>query len=127
MHAGHGDHAPITFGEPAEASEADRTIEVAADELRFDPASIEVEAGKVVTFVVTNVGNTEHEFVLGDEAYQRSHAGMSSMQHEGNGAVLPVGETGEVTWKFAEAGEILYACHVNDHYSAGMVGRIEVE
>ena len=56
------------FGEPADASEADRTIEVTVDnDLAFEPAEFEVAAGEVVTFRITNTGDVEHEFVLGDE------------------------------------------------------------
>src|SRR5690606_21430359 len=63
------------FGEPADASEADRTIEVAVDnELAFDPAEFEVAAGEVVTFLISNIGDIEHEFVLGDEQAQQQMA-----------------------------------------------------
>lgn len=126
-HAGMGDGGMVPGG-PAEASEATRKIEVAAfDQLRFDPASIEVSAGDVVTFVVTNEGKSEHEFVLGDSEYQEAHAG--DMEHDmgmGNAVTVPPGETEELTWRFDESGEVLYGCHVDGHYDGGMVGTIDV-
>ena len=128
-HLGSEDHAPITFGEAADPEAADRTVAVSAvDSLKFDPPTIDVQAGETVTFVVTNDGETDHEFVIGDDIYQDWHAAqMSEMDHnEGNGVFLEPGDTGEVTWTFADAGELIYACHVNGHFDSGMYGSIQV-
>lgn len=139
-HAGHSGNttAPgsmemgTVLGEAADASEADRKVTVVAfDELRFDPVSIDVSAGEVVTFVVGNDGDTDHEFVLGDSAYQEMHESdmMEGGQHiSGMDNVLAVGpgETDEITWHFEEAGEIFYGCHEPGHYEGGMVGTIQI-
>lgn len=115
-------------GEPADPSDAATTIEVKAlDQLRFDPATIDVSSGDVVTFVVTNEGDTDHEFVLGDASYQEAHGG--DMEHDmsmGNAISVAPGETEELTWRFTGAGEVLYGCHEAGHYDGGMVGTIEV-
>ena len=133
--AGHNDHsegAGSEAGEPlpgaaGDASEADRTIEVSTlDQLRFDPGSIDVEVGEVVTFVVTNDGNTDHEFVLGDAAYQEAHGGEEHDMSGGNAVAVAPGETEELTWEFTEAGSFEYGCHVSGHYEGGMVGDLEV-
>ena len=118
-----------SIGEPGDPGDADRTIEVQTTEnLKFEPASMEVTAGETITFVVTNDTTTAHEFVLGDEAYQDSHGdAMDDMEHEGNAVTLDPGATGEVTWTFSEAGEVIYACHVAGHYASGMKGTISVE
>lgn len=120
----------FAFGAPGEASAATRTIEVVADDpYRFEPEDLEVESGETVTFVVTNEGEREHEFVLGDEEYQESHgAEMASggMHHEGNAVTVAPGATEELTWTFPAEGEVLYGCHVAGHYDAGMVGAIRV-
>lgn len=135
---GSGAEAAIP-GASAEASEADRTIEVnATDSLEFDPETIEVEVGETVTFIVTNSGEAVHEFVLGNEAYQEeheeamsedghgeSHGGMD-MGDEANAVSVAPGATEEITWTFTEAGELLYGCHEPGHYEGGMVGAIEV-
>lgn len=130
---GHGgtDHGSVP-GEAAPAREATRTVEVVAtDELQFQPATIRLKAGETVTFVVTNAGSSDHEFVLGDEAYQRAHEMEMSkdemqMTHSGNAVALPPGATKRVTWKFTGSGEVLYGCHLPGHYEGGMVGTIYV-
>lgn len=72
------DHADMSeadgwYGAPAPPEEAGRTIHVTVDDdLRFSPDTYAVAAGEVVTFVVTNVGRAEHEFVIGDEAAQQT-------------------------------------------------------
>lgn len=126
-------------GTPAEASEADRTIEVdAQDSLEFDPEAIEVEVGETVTFVVRNTGNAVHEFVLGNETYQEEHEkemsgaggaeghGGMDMGDDSNAISVAPGATQEITWTFTEAGKVLYGCHEPGHYEGGMVGAIEV-
>jgi uncharacterized cupredoxin-like copper-binding protein len=119
-----------SFGAPGDPAAAAQTIEVtAADPYRFEPEALAVGAGETVTFVVTNDGDQEHEFVLGDRAYQESHgAAMAAgeMHHEGNAVTVAPGATEELTWKFAGDGEVLYGCHVEGHYQAGMVGVVRV-
>ncbi len=126
----HSHGATAGFGVVGDPTEADTEIKVVAnDSLRFVPDLFEVAFAGTVKFVITNKGRLEHEFVLGDQSYQEAHSGaMGSMTHdEGNGVLLPPGATGEVTWTFTSAGEILFACHVDDHYRAGMVGSISVK
>lgn len=115
-------------GGPAGASEATRTIDVTvSNELVFDPDAFEVEAGEVVTFVVTNTGDIEHEFVLGDEAMQQEMAAQMASgddhAHSGessNAVTVHGGETAELTWRFGEPGTVLVGCHEPGHYEAGM-------
>ena len=118
-------------GAPADAAAASREIVVhAVDALRFDPAAIELDAGEVVTFVVRNVGSTDHEFVLGNESYQEMHhAEMeegAEMMHMDNAVTIEPGQTERLTWRFDERGEVLYGCHEPGHYEGGMVGRIQI-
>lgn len=123
-----------SFGEAASAADADRTIEVSAlDQLEFKPASVEVDAGETINFVVTNEGKAPHEFVIGDQDYQEEHE--QTMEHGGghggedlgNIIELAPGATEEIAWTFSEAGEVLFACHVEGHYKGGMVGTVEVK
>lgn len=123
----------FAWGEPADPGEADRVVNVRMlDELRFDPASIEVQVGETITFEVVNNGQIAHDFTLGDEATQDAHdaemaEGMASMGHdEPNSMVLDPGETGRLTWHFSTAGSTLYGCHIPGHYAAGMVGTIAI-
>lgn len=119
------------FGQPGMPAEADREIEVSAlDSLRFDPDAVDVQEGETIRFVIANDGRLDHEFVLGDEAYQRSHsaemAGGMMHEDEANAVSLAPGETKSIAWKFTGTTEVLFGCHVDDHYDAGMVGVIEV-
>ena len=130
-------HTEFAFGEPADAADADRTIEVDAnDDLTYDPPSIEIQAGETITFVITNTGQAVHEFTLGDEALQDEHEeemaemmeeGEMTMEDEPNALSLDPGETGELTWHFTSSGELLYGCHEPGHYAGGMVGDITIQ
>lgn len=123
------------YGEPADASEAARTIEVKVDdELAFDPAEFDVAAGEVVTFRITNTGAAEHEFVLGDEQAQQRMSeemnGGDDHAHSGdmsNAVTIHGGEEAELTWRFPDAPTtVLIGCHVPGHYEAGMRGSVTV-
>jgi uncharacterized cupredoxin-like copper-binding protein len=125
--------ATTNTGGPADTAAATRTIEVtASDALAFDPATIEVSAGEVVAFAVTNRGKNPHEFTLGDAAMHQEHARMMAHipaglgHHSPNSIQLDPGETQRLAWRFGEAGTLEYACHVQGHYQAGMRGQITV-
>ena len=122
---GDGSNSPGSAAEP-------RTIEVTTvDANVYEPASIAVDAGETVRFVVTNSSQTDHEFVVGDMEMQQMaemQAREGSHGHTAAMASLPLGpgETDETTITFDEPGELFYACHISDHYEAGMVGTITV-
>jgi uncharacterized cupredoxin-like copper-binding protein len=130
------DHSDeFAFGDPMEAADASRVIEISAeDDFTFDPASVVITEGETVTFRVTNVGAIPHDFVLGDAHMQDEHeaemAEMSddmAMHDEPNAFVLEPGETKEMTWHMTEGGEILFGCHQPGHYQAGMKGTVTIE
>lgn len=109
-------------GASAPATRVDVTL---TDALKIEPATMTVPAGVPVTFVVTNSGATDHEFYLGDEAAQAEHekemAEMGGMTHdETEGIAVKAGETKELTYTFAEAGETVAGCHVVGRYAGGM-------
>lgn len=124
-----------SYGEPADPPEADRTIEVNVDnDLAFEPAEFEVGVGEVITFVISNTGDVEHEFVLGDQDAQEEMAQMmdSGEDHAhsagemSNAITIDAGETAELTWRFSEPGTVLVGCHVPGHWEAGMRGTVTV-
>jgi len=120
--------APSNPDTSAAATRVDVTL---TDALKIEPATLTVPAGVPVTFVVTNSGATDHEFYLGDEAAQAEHekemAAMGEMTHdEPGGVAVKPGETKELTYTFAEAGETLAGCHVAGHYAGGMKAAITV-
>jgi uncharacterized cupredoxin-like copper-binding protein len=123
------------FGATADPADATRTIEVTADDsLRFDPDTFEVAAGEVVTFSVTNAGQIQHEFVIGDETAQQAMAAEMAEggEHGAHGAepenaiTIPPGATMELTWEFGAPGTVLVGCHEPGHYDAGMRAEIVV-
>ena len=126
-------HDDLSFGEPAAPGDEDRVIEVTqSDEMRFDPASIEVTAGETILFEVTNAGQAPHEFVLGDADLQAEHEeemaemGGTAMSGEPNAIAVEPGQTGTIVWTFTESGTLEYGCHVPGHYPAGMVGQLTI-
>ena len=134
---GHG--GEFAFGNPADATDADRTIKIrTSNELAFDPAEVTVSEGETITFSISNEGDLPHDFVVGDEAAQDEHAAemaeemaemSSEMEHgDANAVSVPPGETVELTWSFdGETEGLRYGCHEAGHYEAGMVGEIIVE
>lgn len=127
------DQNEFPFGSPADQSDADRTVEIAAtDGLIFDPAEVTVAPGETITFRIVNTGSLIHDFTLGDQAAQDEHEaemrGMEGMAHDApNVVTVAAGETNELTWTFSEAGTVLIGCHQPGHYEAGMKGRVIVE
>ena len=116
---------------PVASSAATRFEVKLTDSLRMEPAQMSVKAGVPITFVVTNSGATDHEFYLGDEAAQTKHeqemSEMGGMTHDGPERIaLKPGETKELTYTFAAAGQTLAGCHVAGHYGGGMKAAITV-
>lgn len=136
----------------AAASEADidRTIRVEAGDMWFDPDTLEVAPGEVIRFEVTNSGNLEHEFVIGDAKAQEAHremmqemAGNPGDGHGGHGdhdmaegahggempaVTIPPGDTTELVWTAPDdVAHLEYACNIPGHYQAGMSGSIDFQ
>jgi len=74
-----------TFGRGALPSEATRTVEIRMlDDMRFEPARLEVAPGEVVTFRLVNAGKVPHEFTIGGPDAQELHdAQMAAMDTAG--------------------------------------------
>ena len=77
---------PQTYGRGGLPQEATRVVEIRTDDgLRFDPATVAVRRGEVVTFHVVNTGKTLHEFTIGGADAQDLHeAQMAEMAMTGN-------------------------------------------
>lgn len=128
---GGGDSGDASAGDEA----ADRVIEVAMTDNSFDPTSVSVSAGETVTFKFTNHGSVAHDAFIGDAQDQEEH-GESMMEagdemeghnmDDGDALLLEPGDSGELTHRFEEAGEILIGCHQPGHYEAGMKSTVTV-
>lgn len=142
--AGHGDKVDI--GKSGDASSIDRVVEVSMDEMKFDPADIDVEKGETVKFVVSNDGRMIHEFNIGTDKMWRGHeaemrkmmqSGMMTgrtlkhdkmreagmMHDDANSVLLEPGETAEIVWTFSGGADTGFACNLPGHRQAGMVGK----
>ena len=126
---GHG----AAIGAPGDPGKVTRTIAVEmSDAMRFKPDSIRVKKGETVRFVVTNAGKLKHEMVLGTVAELKEHAALMrkfpEMEHDDpNQVVVEPGGTGELVWRFSQAGTFDFACLIPGHFESGMVGKIRVE
>lgn len=125
---GHG----AAIGKPGDPGRVSRAIEVKmSDAMHFKPDRIRVRRGETIRFVVHNVGNLEHEMVLGTMEELKEHAELMrkspGMEHaEPNEVSVKPGKTGELIWQFTEAGTVHFGCLVPGHFEAGMKGEIAV-
>ena len=114
----------------------DRVVELSMEGMHFVPDRIEVRAGEMVAFVVTNPNDIAHELFIGTEADQMAHramhmavasAGQAQIPHDGYGIFLAPHETGVVSYHFDTAGEIMLGCHLPGHWEAGMKAIVTVK
>jgi len=133
-HAGEGHD--FALGRPGSPADVDRTVEIRATEMRFQPEAITVTPGETVRFVVHNEGQLRHSFLIGTRAEQRAHEKrMQDMSrdelaahNDPNMRMLAPGETKTLVWRFGREvhGKARFACHVPGHYQAGMRGRFRL-
>lgn len=108
-----------------------RTIAVSmTDELRFEPGAFTVAARETVRFVVTNEGQSTHEFLIGDEAAQAGfEEAMQDGMHHGTDAGVSLDPGGSDTFEYTfdqASADLLAGCHEPGHYDGGMVATITV-
>lgn len=124
-------------GEAADAGAAKRTVEVVITAAKqYQPASVTVAPGEVVTFKVTNSSGELHEFMLGDSKAHDKHdkemadMGMASMKmaDQPDYVDLDPGQTKQLTWKFPDKGgaTLIYGSHVPGDYTGGLKGTVTV-
>jgi uncharacterized cupredoxin-like copper-binding protein len=96
---------------------------------RFVPASLSLDAGQTVRFVVHNTDPIDHEFIVGDQATQDRHEHGLDDHHDGSvpGEIsVPAGTTVTTSYHLGPRGQILYGCHIPGHWAYGMRGVIRV-
>ncbi|MEN3316218.1 MAG: hypothetical protein V7605_2452 [Acidimicrobiaceae bacterium] len=131
--SGSGSGSKEATAQPADVAKAVRTVDIkATDDLKFDPAKVSVKRGETVAFKVSNPTKVDHEFEVGDAAFQQQHdeemkrmGPDMNMADEATGFVVKVGETKTIAFTFPSTGTVLYGCHEPGHYP-GMKGDIEV-
>lgn len=133
----------------ASDNDIDQTMRFEAGDMWFDPEGLEVAPGETIRFEITNTGNIEHEFVIGDAMAQEAHREMMQEMdgshgdgHEGHGGhdmaegehggqmpavTIAPGETAELVWTAPDNVERLeFACNIPGHYESGMSGNIDI-
>lgn len=94
---------------------------IASDALRFFPDIVTVKQGETISFEVTTMGMTSHEFMIGP-------AVDVAADQEGTPEVADIAmmQARSLTYTFSGSGPFAFACHAPGHYEAGMRGTIVV-
>jgi uncharacterized cupredoxin-like copper-binding protein len=126
----------FAFGEKGVRAKVDRTVKIIMKDISFAPTALEVKVGETIRFVVTNQGELDHDFTLGDAQTQTAHRKeMADMLEKGgelhgdndaNAITVKPGRTRDLIWKFTRAGNLEFDCNIPGHYEAGMTGVIAV-
>lgn len=132
-----GGHDEMVSGTPGKASEADRTVEISMKEtedgrMLYEPAQLVAKKGETIRIVVTNTGETDHEFVLDSMPKNAEHKALMEkfpeMEHDDPNALrLEPGKSGEIVWTFSNTGDFEFACLIPGHYESGMHGPVNVQ
>jgi uncharacterized cupredoxin-like copper-binding protein len=110
----------------------DRTVVVTMHHSRFEPATLRVEPGQRVRFVLRNTDPIDHEFILGDAAVQARHEQGRQRHHHGDvpgERSVPAGQEAATTYSFPaglDGRTLEFACHLPGHYAYGMHGTVRV-
>jgi uncharacterized cupredoxin-like copper-binding protein len=142
-------------GEPGRKADVTRTLKIDMTENRYSNEKVSVKTGETIRFVIRNKGELVHEFNIGTPSMHTAHqkemmmmvdhgvleadrinhdrmkmdmGGGKTMEHnDPNSVLLEPGKSGEIVWKFSNAGTFEIACNVPGHYEAGMVGSLDVK
>ncbi|WP_224006201.1 cupredoxin family protein [Aureimonas sp. SA4125] len=131
-----GGHDEMAVGKPGKAAKASRTVKISMKEtddgrMLYEPSQIVAKKGETIRIVVTNTGETDHEFILDEMAKNAEHKKLMEkfpeMEHEDPNALrLAPGKSGEIVWTFSNPGEFEFACLIPGHYESGMHGPVKV-
>jgi uncharacterized cupredoxin-like copper-binding protein len=130
------DDAHFSAGVPGDPKKPARTVLVTMKEgdgkMMFIPDRMSIRRGEQVRFILTNIGQLEHEFVLATTAENVKHAEEMKknpdMEHDDpNARRVKPKEKAEIIWRFTKAGEFEYGCLIPGHREAGMTGKIVVK
>jgi uncharacterized cupredoxin-like copper-binding protein len=132
---GHHDD-DLAFGEPGDPNQPSREVTVVMKEedgkMLFSPNAISVSQGEQILFKVKNDGVLDHELVVATLDANLKHAEEMAknpdMEHDDpNAKRLTPGGSGEILWKFTDAGTFDFSCLIPGHREAGMSGSIVVK
>ena len=132
----HGDERETAYGKPGDPKKPARIVQVVMREqdgkMIFIPNTLRIRKGEQVRFQLRNIGEIDHEFVVGTLEENLKH--MKEMQKnpdmehdDPNAKRLKPKTTGEIVWQFTKAGTFDFSCMIPGHREAGMFGTIVVE
>ena len=103
-------------------------VEIRIHYSHFNPSAISVPRGVPVTFVLINQDPIDHEWLLGDAAFQERHRKGTEPHHAGTPNEVSIGPlaTVETTITFDRPQTLQYICHLPGHEEYGMVGTLTV-
>ena len=104
-------------------------VAVAEGEYYVRPELTTFQVGQTYVFAVGNEGQLVHEFVIepaGSTEEAALEAEVNGEEREAEIEDIAPGQTAELEWTFTEPGDFQFACHLEDHFQAGMVVEIEV-
>ena len=99
------------------------TVNIRIHYSKFEPATVEVPAGRPVTFVIRNDDPIDHEWLVGDASFHARHRTGTEPVHgdRPDEVSVPASATRTTTLSFA-AGSYLFICHFPLHEQYGMIG-----
>jgi uncharacterized cupredoxin-like copper-binding protein len=129
-------HTHFSAGVPGDPKKPARVIEVLMKEgdgtMSYVPNRVEVKRGEQVRFVIRNVGELPHEFILASTPDNLKHAALMQkypdMEHDDpNGKTVQPKGSSEILWRFTRRGEFEFGCLIPGHREAGMLGKVLVK
>ena len=92
---------------------------------RFEPSTVEVQAGVPITFTIVNDDPIDHEWLIGDSNFHDRHRTGTEAVHgdRPDEVSLPPMSIKRTTLTFPP-GTYLYICHFPGHEAYGMVGTL---
>jgi uncharacterized cupredoxin-like copper-binding protein len=103
-------------------------VEIRIHYSHFEPSAISVPHGVPVTFVLVNEDPIDHEWLLGDAAFQERHRTGTEAHHSARPNEISIDPmaTVETTITFDKPQTLQYICHLPGHEEYGMVGTLTV-
>jgi len=105
---------------------AELELTVVLSEFKFEPETVEIPAGQLVVFALSNDGAAEHDFTIkriaGDQGYRIDGELPSTDRSDGEDVHVPLLPNGsaELRLRATEPGEYELYCAVSGHRRAGM-------
>lgn len=130
------DQGDFSAGQPGDPKMPARVVQVLMQEkdgkMLYVPNTIQVRKGEQIRFLLRNVGDQEHEFILATTSENLKHAEEMKknpdMEHDDPNAVrLKSKKSAELVWRFTRAGNFEFGCLIPGHREAGMIGTIIVK